>query len=208
MSVTVPPFYENRQDDMSCMLAVYRSVIQRFTGKRLSWKELETLTGYRNGKAAWTLKALTELAHEGWDIKMFEPFDYAKYHEQGVPYLQEVFTKEEAEWQLKNSNIRDIRPLIPDFLRTVRHIKKQPTLDDIDAMVDEGRLVSLVLNSHVLNSKDGYLAHNVLVYAHDQNSYTFHDPGLPGKPSRTEPKESVLEAMGNAAEATGFKLRD
>ncbi len=202
----IPPYYENRKDGMSCALAVYRSIIEHFTGKVLTWDELEQLTGYKNGIAAWTIKALTELSNDGWDIKMVEPFNYERYYNEGLSYLPEVFTGTEMNWQLKNSNITEMKKYIPVFLRTIDHDIKNPTAEDIDAMLDQGRLVSLVLNSKALNNKAGYTSHNVLVYDHDKDNYMFHDPGLPGRQARIELKSHVLKAMGNASDATGFKL--
>jgi len=60
-----PPFFPNRDDGMSCMSAVYRSVIAHFTGVVPSWEDIDSLTGYQKSIAAWTLKPLTTLALDG-----------------------------------------------------------------------------------------------------------------------------------------------
>ena len=203
-----PPFYANRDDDKSCSLAVYRSLIEKFTGKPVDWAYVENLTGFQPKIAAWTVKALTDLTKEGWDIKVFEPFDYSIYLSEGESYLKAQFGKEIADWQIKNSNVLEMKQYIPEFLEKVNITVKNPSIEDIEDMIDEGRLVSLVLNSKALNNQPGYVGHSVLIFDYDDDNLKFHDPGLPGVKSRIEKKELALMAMGKASDATGFKLSD
>ena len=203
-----PPFYANRADDKSCSLAVYRSLIEKFTGKPVDWAYVEKLTGFKPEIAAWTVKALTDLTKEGWDIKVFEPFDYNIYLTEGESYLKAQFGEEIADWQIKNSNVIEMKQYIPEFLKKVNITVKNPSIEDIENMMDEGRLVSLVLNSKALNNQPGYVGHSVLIFDYDDDNLKFHDPGLPGVKSRIEKKELVLMAMGKASDATGFKLSE
>lgn len=208
MNSKTVPFYQNHEDGMHCMLSVYRSLFEYFLDKKLSWEEIEKLTGYVAGKAAWSVKILTYLS-EYFDIKMIEPFDYDRYIHDGEKYLSTVFNAEELEWQLNTSNLLDIKPMIPEFLEKVKPEYRTPTIADIDNMLDDGRLVFVILNSKSLNDKKGYTAHAVLILSHDEDSYVFHDPGLPPKPNRKELKNKVFQAMGgknNNSEVTGFKL--
>ncbi len=204
------PFYANHEDNMHCMLAVYRSLFDHFLHRRMSWEELEAFTGYRSGKAAWTLKSLVQFANMDIDIRMVEPFDYSQFSTRGEAYLSEVWPKEKLEWQLKNSNILEITPQIPEFLSKIAYENRAATLEDIDAMLAEGRLVFVTINSKVLNDEEGYADHALLVFDRTDDGYVAHDPGLPPQPNRHISREKLLEAMGgvqNAAEVTGFKLK-
>jgi hypothetical protein len=109
------PFYANHEDDMHCMLSVYRSLFDYFLNTKLSWSEIEEITGYKPNKAAWSIKVLIYMS-EYFDIKMVEPFDYKKYFKDGESYLYTLFSKEELDWQIKNSNILEFREYIPEFL--------------------------------------------------------------------------------------------
>lgn len=191
------------------MLAVYGSIFDYFYNEKLGWPELEKLTSFKPGKAAWSLTIISYLAERGMDIRMIEPFDYARYYNTGEPYLDEFFTLVEKNWQLKHGNILEIRPLIPDFLEKVKYELKRPTTEDIDSMLAEERLVFVTLDSRALNDKPGYFSHAVLIIGDNGDSYIIHDPGLPPQPNRRVSKQKLYAAMGGektTSEVTGFKL--
>ena len=203
------PFYGNHEDNHHCMLAVYRSIFDYFYNEKLSWAELEKLTGFKPKKAAWSLTTVSYFAKRGMDIRMIEPFDYARYHKIGEPYLDEFFSPVEKDWQLKHGNILEIRPLIPDFLKNVQYELKRPTLNDIDSMLDEDRLIFVTLDAQALNDEPGYTSHAVLIIGQNDKEYIIHDPGLPPKAHRHVAKKKIFEAMGsnkNTSEVTGFRL--
>jgi hypothetical protein len=203
------PFYANHEDNHHCMLAVYRSVFDYFYDEKISWAELEALTGYEPKKAAWSLTIISYLTKRGMNIRMIEPFDYVRYYAIGESYLEEFFPSAEKDWQLEHGNILEIRPLIPDFLERVKYELKKPTLEDIDSMLVEDRLVIVTLDSRVLNDKPGYFSHAVLVIKDAGDHYIIHDPGLPPQPSRHVSKQKLYAAMGGektTSEVTGFRL--
>ena len=205
------PFYANREDGMSCMLAVYRSIIKYFLGKELTWEELEELTGYEPKRPAWTAKALTTLATEySLGIKVIEPFNYKRFASLGKDYLYDFYDNEEVEWYLKNTNVLEIKPYLTKFIAAIRPLCRRATLEDIDAMLVEGRLVTITLNGRILDGKEGYSGHMVLLIAQDDDNYIVHDPGQPPLPNRHLARAKVWEAMGgdsNTSEVTGFKIR-
>jgi 23S rRNA pseudouridine1911/1915/1917 synthase len=205
------PFYPNREDAMSCMLANYRMVIQYFLHKEWTWEQLEDLTGYTTGRPAWTVKALTSTAKElGLSVRMIEPFNYIRFAKEGKDYLYDLYDNEEVEWYLQHTNILEIKPSITSFLATVRPECRQAKLSDIDDMLAEGRLVFLTLNGRALNDATGYVNHSVLVIDKAGDDYIIHDPGLPPRPNRHVPAAKLWLAMGgesNTSEVTGFMLR-
>lgn len=205
------PFYANHEDDNHCMVAAYRSIFDYFLGKKLSWEEADEFVGYRNGRAAWTLAPLTKMAAMGFDVHMIEPFDYREFAKRGRGYLEDAYSKEKAEWTLAHTDILDIKPSIPEFLKSVNWENRRPTFADIDKMLDEDRLVFVTLNSRALNDHDGYVTHAVLILGREDSEYIIHDSGLPPHPYRRVPRQKLWLAMGgdtNTAEATGIKLKD
>lgn len=204
------PFYPNHDDDMHCQMAAYSSILDYFLEKRLSWEELEQLTGYKSGKTAWTIEALPKMAAMGLDIRMIEPFDYKKYLAVGEKYLHTLYRPEEIDWYKKNSNLVEMKKFIPEFEGAINHECRKASLNDIDNMLNEGRLVFITLNSQTLNGKAGFVAHVILVIGKQGNKYIAHDSGLPPRPSRKISSMKLLESMGgkdNTAEVTGFKLK-
>jgi 23S rRNA pseudouridine1911/1915/1917 synthase len=203
------PFYSNDADNMQCMIAVYRMIVEHFLHKQMSAADMRKFVGYEPGVAAWTLRPLTQFVHMGFDVRMIEPFDYARYAEEGEAYLQTAMPPEQLKWQLEHSNILSMQQYIPEFLRTVKHERRSPTLADIDDMLTQGYLVNVMLNSKALNHQEGYTAHSVLVLREEGSNYVIHDPGLPPVPDRVVSKEDLWQAMGgegNSNEVTGFRL--
>lgn len=190
------------------MLASMRSALEYLADREYSWNELEKLTGYRPERAAWTVKMWTELARQGFKIRMIEGFDYDRYFKEGEAYLSTFLKPEEVKWQLKETNLLEIRPLIPEFLKTIHYEKRSPQLEDIDKMLEEGYLVTVQLNSKALNDQAGYVAHMILVHDKIDSDYIAHDPGPPATPRRKIEPAKLLEAMGgtyNTVEVTGVK---
>jgi 23S rRNA pseudouridine1911/1915/1917 synthase len=203
------PFYQNDSDNMQCMIAVYRMIVDHFLHKQMSDAEMRKFVGYQPGIAAWSLRPLTQFVRMGFDVRMIEPFDYARYAAEGQDYLKTAMPPEQLQWQLEHSNILQMQQYIPEFLQMVQHERRSPTLTDIDDMLAQGYLVNVMLNSKRLNQQEGYTAHSVLVLRKDGDNYIIHDPGLPPRPDRIVPKTDLWEAMGgkdNSNEVTGFKL--
>ena len=204
------PFYANDESNMRCMVAVYQSIVDYFLHKKLSRSEADKLVGFKHGRAAWSLEALTKLTRLGFDIKMIEAFDYRQYFESGEEYLSHYFPPDQLQWVLSHTNLLDIKPYIVEFLDTVHWVKKSPDLNDIDAMLSEKRLVIVTLNGRALHGLDGYSTHAVLITGRGNDEYILHDPGLPPVPDSHILRNHLWEAMGgadNTVEVTGFKLR-
>jgi 23S rRNA pseudouridine1911/1915/1917 synthase len=205
------PFYANHPDKQHCILAVYRMVLKHSLGKELSWEQLEALSGYQSGKAAWSPKPLTTLVTEfGLSVRMIEPFDYRRFAKEGISYFYSQYDNKEVEWQLQHTNLPDIAPHISAFLAAVRPECRRAKLEDIDTMLADGQLVAVVLNGKGLEGLEGYRGHTVLVIDCEGDDYIIHDPGPPGQPYRHVSRSLLWKAMGgeqNIAEINGFKLR-
>lgn len=204
------PFYPNNDDNMHCSVAVYRMLFDYFLHRKVSWEEMDKMAGFVGHKAPWTVTIWERMSNQGFDIRMIEKFDYHRYMEGGDTYLHEYFSDEEYEWQIEHTNLLDIKPYIPSFLQQVQAESRRPTIENIDTMLDDGRLVFLTLNSRVLNNKKGYVSHAVLIIDQEGDDYIFHDPGLPPEPYRRLAKSKIWQAMGGentTSEATGVKFK-
>ncbi len=204
------PFYKNHEDNLHCAIAVYRMLFDHFLDRKLDWEELEKMAGFQPDKAAWTVTIWERLSKQGFDLRMIEPFDYTKYMEVGEPYLREYYSPEAYDWHVKHSNILEIQPYIPSFLKEVHFEQRQATLQDIDDMLEDGRLVFLTLNAKILNDKTGTSTHCVLVIDKEGDDYIIHDPGLPPAPYRHVSAKKLWQAMGDdksTSEVTGVKFK-
>jgi len=203
------PFYPNHEDNLHCALAVYQMLFDYFLHRKLSWTEIEKLSGFKDNTAAWTVTIWERMVNMGFDVRMIENFDYRRYAKQGNDYLKKYFTESAYEWTMEHTDILTITPLIPSFLHTVKPITRRPTLEDIDEMLEDKRLVFVTLNSRALNHTEGFVSHAVLVLRKEEDDYILHDPGLPPVPERRVSADDLWDAMGgrmSTFEIAGIKL--
>ncbi|MGB4967223.1 MAG: RluA family pseudouridine synthase [Candidatus Saccharimonadales bacterium] len=201
-----PPFVANHEDNMHCLLACYRMLTLHFWKRDLTWQQAEAFTGFHDGKAPWTLRSLVQFHRMGLDIKMIEPFDYRRYLVEKEKYLQTVFAPEQVKWFAENSTLEEALPYLNEFLERIDYICRQAKLIDIDNLLGEGRLVTVTINSRVLQGKTGFASHVILIYDKVGGDYVVHDPGLPAAEGRKISADTLQKAMDSTASITGFKL--
>lgn len=202
----VPPFVQNHEDNMHCLLACYRMLMQHLWKRDMTWEQIEAFTGYHDYKAPWTVRSLVQFHRMGLDIKMIEPFDYKRYVEEKESYLQEIFDAKQLEWFAENSTLDETLPYLAEFFERIDYTCRQPELSDIDNFLEEGHLVTVTVNSRALNGKEGFVSHVVLIYGKQGENYLAHDPGPKPHPGRVIAPEVLKKAMGSLAGVTGFKL--
>lgn len=210
-NIKAVPFYPNHPDGGRSMLAVYRMVVATYLHKELSWEELDALSGHRDQRKVWTVKSLMTLAADyGISVKMIEPFDYKRLAREGKDYLYELYDNEEAAWYDEKTNAAALAIYMPRFLGAVRPVCKRATLEDIDDMLTEGRIVSVTLDGTVLDGPEANLSEAILVLSKHGDMYTIHDPGPPPQANRSISRELLWQAMGaeqNISEVTGYIIR-
>ena len=172
-------FIENLSDDMHCVNAVFRMVHQYYFNKDISWEDLDILTKAIPGKATWTFIGEMEFSKLGLKVTNIEPVDYNELYKTGLKYLDENFSKETADYYREKSNLMSVIKYIPEYLEIVKHESRRATVEEIKKLVQEGALVGVELNSRILNKRDGFSLHYILIYDFDESGFILHDPGLP-----------------------------
>lgn len=174
-----PAFVSNSADDMHCVNAVFRMVAKHFLNQDFTWEELDKLTYAIPDKATWTFMGEMEFAKRGLKVRNIEPIDYKKLYEKGASYLTTILGKDTADYYLNKSNIGSIIKYIPEYLKIVKHETRRAMLQEIIASLQAGALIGAEVNSRILNHKDGFSLHFVLLYDFDGTNIILHDPGLP-----------------------------
>lgn len=85
----------------------------------------------------------------GHALRHFKPKALSDYNT-GVKLPKRVYRPETADYYLKHSNLMEIRPMVPEFLRKVDVEARPATLADIDYLLDDGWLISIDLNAPCL----------------------------------------------------------
>lgn len=190
---------------MYCVLAVYRSLYDYFFDEKLSFEELEKMARAEKGKAVWHLLLDIELAKRGIEIVTVEKTDYQKLFEGKEVYIKSLYNKQTVEYYLTKSNVVKLFDVIPQYLKLVSNIKRQPTTRDVDNFLNKGCIIGAEINSRILNKRPGFALHYVLIHKKVGDSYFMHDPGLPPVENRKVSKSDLEKSFAN--EVTGFKIR-
>ncbi len=205
------PFYPNHPDGERSMLAIYRMVLEHYAHRDLDWEVLDELTGPRTQRKIWTIKALTSIVTDyGVSVKLVEPFDYRRLASEGKDYLYDAYDNEEAAWYDDQANVAELTKYLQKFLASVRPLNKRASLQDIDDLLTEGRLVSVTLDGTVLDGGFGNADHSVLVIGKDGDDYIVHNPGPPAKAERLISRDLLWQAMGGeqtVSQIAGFIIR-
>lgn len=180
----IPPFVANSNDDIHCVNAVFRMVLQHYLNEDLSWEQIDLATKSIPGKGTWTIGGDLLLAQCGVKVLNIEPVDYIALHHDGVEYLSRVFGEQTAVYYLTRSNIASVIPDIPEFLKHVSHETRKISTKEIISHIEKDALVGVTVNSSILNHTIGFSLHYILLYGFDGTNFLLHDPGLPPAPSR------------------------
>ncbi len=195
MKNKVPPFVPNSKDGWRCVPAVFRMLNRYYFGEDLTWREVDEMLHFVKGKGTWTIPGLTALSKKGLDILSIEPIDYQKLYEEGTDYLTRIFGKDTVIYYLEYSNIKSVIPLIPEFLKNVKHLNRKTSVKEIIQFLKKGSLIGVEINSRILNKKEGFSLHYVLIYDFDGKNFYLHDPGLPPEEARKVPVKDFEKAF-------------
>lgn len=190
---------------MYCVLAVYSSLYDYFFNEKLSFEELEKRSRAQKKKGVWHFLLDIELAKRGINIVNIETIDYQKLFKEKETYIENLYDKQTVQYYFTKTNMLKVFDVIPQYLQSVHHVTKQPTIEDIDDLLGKGYIIGAEINSRILNNKPGFSLHYVLIQKRGKNSYLIHDPGLPGIKNREVSIKDMERSLAN--EITGFKIR-
>jgi hypothetical protein len=147
------PFYANTADDTHRVQAAFRIMLKYFLPQTdFDWPKLDKITHKLKGKGTWWFAALPTLSQMGLQVRLIECFDYEKFY-QDAGYVLNFFRPELAEWHLEKTNLVSLRPLVPEFTKTVDWRKRTANLADLDKLLADGWLCAINVNARTLNEK-------------------------------------------------------
>lgn len=171
------PFFAN-PDNQHCLQAGIKSILKYFLpDKDFSWKELEQLTDFVEGKGTWTNKVLVSLHEMGFDVVDISTFDIDAFITRGGDYLIERYGSEAGEYAVKMSNIPQEQATYKLVKKLNIHKHREPTLNNIKHLLDHGWLVCSTVNSKHLNDKPGFEGHFIVITGYDSSGLIIHDSG-------------------------------
>lgn len=179
------PFVSNTEDDLHCLPAAYMSIAKYFDPAfSIDMDEWAVLTGFEHGKGTWANAGLVWFQQKGYDVKHITLFDYEAFVDHPKEYLTEFNGEDAGGWMVRHTNIEAEVLRVTNLLSSGLIEKREPGLDDIKQLLDEGYLLRATVNSNKLDGKSGYVGHAVSVIGYDDKCIFLHDPGLPPLPNR------------------------
>lgn len=193
------PFFAN-PDATHCFQAALKMVLGRFR-PRLdhSWEELDRITGKVAGFGTWPFAGYTWLKAQALDVTNVEIMDNARFAAEGRAYLAELGGQELAQVDA-DLDLSRVQAEAAVFVDAVRCEVRIPTLDDIRRAVAAGDVAVCNVNSRVLNGREGYSGHFVVIKGFDEQGFVIHDPGPPGKPNRHVAFDAFEKAWSSPSE--------
>tara|TARA_B100000959_G_scaffold232853_1_gene249944 strand:+ start:3465 stop:4100 length:636 start_codon:yes stop_codon:yes gene_type:complete len=189
------PFFSNIGDGTYCYLAVLKMILKYYCPQNdYSWENLIELTGKKEGLWTWPQYSYISMKNLGFDVKIISSFDYDKFADNGYKYLEDTYGKEVAEGQRKHSDLDDAISTVKKIKKILIQETRIPSVQDIIQLLSKGYLVECGINSYMLESKEGYAEHSILIFHSEKNIFTIHDPGFPPKESRKVPTELFEKA--------------
>lgn len=202
IGATLPiPFYSafatpGHPEGVHCVETSLKMILKYFEpDKDYSVEKLEKITGKQPEKGSWSFQWSIWFTDHGYTVKHYTTFDFKAFMDEGIDYIRHEYGHEVADWQEQNSDVEFARSQTKEYLEKVEVVAKKPTIDEIRQEHGARSLVKPMVNSRVLNNKEGYEGHSVVVIDVDDENIWFHDPGLPAYENRKVSCQLFQEAM-------------
>lgn len=199
------PFWENTDDDLHCVQACFGMMLAYyFPRDRLSWDELEEITGFVPGYWTWTAKGFIHLMDRGLPVTYISTFDNEKFaSREGRAYLIEVMGKEAGGESLKHTaDFSAEQRFALEFATRATTESRTPDRADIRESLDNGKVVSCIINARSLGGNQGYAGHMVVVVGYTADTLIVHDPGLPPRKAYAVPYPAFEKAWNDTGQET------
>lgn len=178
------PFFANTGDGTHCFQAALKMALAYFQPDReYSYEELDEITQKVPGKWTWPTAAMLWLMENRFELRLVEEFDYKAFAERGGDYLIDKCGQEVGQVQIENSDVEREQEIAARFVEYAPLEYRVPTTDDIAQYLKENWVVMCNVNSSLLQGRQGYSGHFVIIVDVDDDEVIMHDPGLPPSPN-------------------------
>lgn len=178
-------FYKNSRDGSHCMQACIKMVLNKFLKEKISFKEIDTFTGFRKGGYSFFPSTINFLLSKNLGCLYIDSFDYAKFAEKGKSYMGENIDDDTFVDFDKNVDLDFEQKMMALNLKDKNFSfeKRIPSLDEMRNAIAQEKIIIVSINPNQLNLKDQYGSHSVIILSINEREVIFHDPGNPPIPN-------------------------
>ncbi len=192
------PYYNNPGN--ACALACFTMITQYLLADDgVSFEQLGKIADWQKGYVVWEFPVWNWLMDHGVKITDYDVIDYNAWAQDGISGLKNSVPEKEFKWYEENTyNLNEVTGHIKQSLKNPNftYIRRKPTWEDVVSEYQKPGICDIVLNSCVLNHKQGFSAHRVVLIEITNNEVVFHDPNRDGSGIyRHEPIEHFKKAM-------------
>ncbi len=192
------PFYKNLKDNSHCFQSCLKMLLKYyFPKKQYSFSYLDKKTSHKKNKWTWNSAPLLFLEKLGFTTINIENFDYKQFAQFGDEYLKMLFTEEIFKEQKKYSDLKKERLLAKKLIKNkkINLQRRYAQFNELAKLFKKKYLLLVPINAMVLDKKNGYSSHIVLITDINKKQIIFHDPGLPPYKNRIVTTQSFKKAM-------------
>lgn len=163
--------------------------------RQFTIEELEKITGKATEGGAFATHYLIWMVDQGFEVKRWDTHDWKAFEREGVDYIRRVIGDGAADYVAEFADIPYEQSVVDEFLEKVRLVPQKPTVDMAEKAFRDGWLLRAAVNSRILNNREGYMGHSIVITGFDGDEVIFHDPGLPAEANRRASREVFQRAM-------------
>ena len=193
-----PTFIPNSADGTHCGPAVWRMALETLIpASTWSFEEIDAIIRKEPGTYTWGQTFLPTMLAAGLTVHSISTWDDAQFIARDWDYVRERSGEASAaEQQAHAQDLIFVKAMMQQCLDDSRLTRdlRPATLDDLTGRLTAGAYVNCTVNSRVLNGREGFNSHSILVYGVDSDTVQFADPGPLNAGLRTAPLPQFLSA--------------
>lgn len=178
---------------MHCVQACLQMLLHYFAKPVLSLEELDAITVHDPNKFTWMNDALVWLTTQGISGEFVEHFDYHRFIDEGEIYLKTLWDKDTFNTQKEFSDFEYERRSSRRMQDAgIRQLNMRPTIELIRQRHVDGYFIMASVNQFILEGRDGYGSHMVVISNISDIAITIFDP------DKKEPYDVPLDTFARS----------
>ena len=161
-----------------CALACYTMTAKYFFPET-TFEQVAEISDWKPGYVIWPFKFWLWIMDRGIKITDYDLIDLQKWGDIGIEGLKQSVGEKEFNYYVESAE--NLETYSSDIQKVMNHPnftyhKEKPAFSRLETAYGEGGVCEVVLNAALLDGKEGFAPHRVVVLDITENNITFHDP--------------------------------